>query len=140
MFAWNRRRGSRGSWCATQAMIHSLSWASPLSFRDRVPGEVARGHVWMIASSRQIPAVSDQCERKWNIRKPRLSMTLPLPRNASENERRLTQRLPSPHERNSIHYMKTWFALRGSRFRKSSSRELRTAGEAISEWIKTGVS
>src|SRR5262245_15796535 len=64
MLALNSRAGARGSSCAIHAMIHSLSCASPLSLRERVPGAVARGHVCRMASKRQMPAVTVQVERK----------------------------------------------------------------------------
>src|SRR3954470_19250406 len=63
MFAAKRRVGARGSWCATQAMIHSFSCASPLSFLDSVPGAVASGQVWTMARSMQRAGISHQRAR-----------------------------------------------------------------------------
>src|SRR5512139_581805 len=60
MLASNRCAGARGSWWATHAMIHSFSWASPLSLRDSVAGAVASGHVWSTASSAHAIAAHDQ--------------------------------------------------------------------------------
>ena len=38
MLASKRCTGSRGAWCATHAIVHSFSMASPLSLRERCAG------------------------------------------------------------------------------------------------------
>src|SRR5215813_13970401 len=70
MLALNNRAGARGSSCATHAMIHSLSCASPLSLRESLPGAVAKGHVCRMASTRQMPTVTVQVERKLVMDEP----------------------------------------------------------------------